>query len=697
MNVTGRADDANGFDPDFAGPQQWAEMYRRHGFQVVPAWSPAEHKQWKRPKLKGWRDLQNQKMTQAYFDQVWAENATRRNMGLITGPCSDNQFIVDLDTQKTPAAADWWNGLLAVHNNNMPLETCEQRTGGGGRQLLFRAPPGYVVPTCKTARGVDIRGWGGFAMLPPSMHESGHAYEWLPGQAPGEIDVYPAPLWLLEAIAALVKEHGGPIGARPQHDVTGDNNGQKFASSDPSISVDGFGNVVDGREQLMRDVVWHAVLELYRENPIPPPERDWPALAEGAYEEYERKVDTRIPGLSKREGLAQEYRGQNAFLGKWLAAMRRWGDEGFTRDANEPRPEPKPEIVQIEEKKDLQLYDRLNVKQIKALPDPKWLVDKLIVENALGFVFGAPSSVKTFFALDLSLSLATGQTEWWGRGIGRSGAVVYISSEGMSDLKFRIMAWEQHRGVDADDAPFWLVHESINFTKQDDIRKLLATVQAIADEAGPIAAVFVDTVSRVLPGVDENLQKDMTTFVTGCDAVRKAFGATVIGLHHVSRAGNMRGSTVIPAAGDFVIEMKREVGEEEGSFYVSKLKAGEDGWTQHFKVTKLEIGAFGTQTSLVLDPIDAPEAASKWPDQNMRDRILYAVTEGWTMGKPWSSSPQSGERYAPRIMEVKFKIPIRTGKDWMEKALIDGVLSNEIYDEHSKMRGLKVVPVVAPQ
>ena len=54
--------------------------------------------------------------------------------------------------------------------------------------------------------------------------------------------------------------------------------------------------------------------------------------------------------------------------------------------------------------------------------------------------------------------------------------------------------------------------------------KLLATVQAIADEVGPIAAVFVDTVSRVLPGAEENLQKDMTLFVKACDAVRERFG-----------------------------------------------------------------------------------------------------------------------------------------------------------------------------
>ena len=73
------------------------------------------------------------------------------------------------------------------------------------------------------------------------------------------------------------------------------------------------------------------------------------------------------------------------------------------------------------------------------------------------------------------------------------------------------------------------------------------TVQAIADETtGQIAAVFVDTVSRVLPGAEENLQKDMTRFVEACDAVRNKFGATVIGIHHTNYAGGIRGSTRDP-------------------------------------------------------------------------------------------------------------------------------------------------------
>ena len=689
MTITNRADGANGFDPDFADPPQWAAMYRAARFQPVPAWSPAERKDYKRPKLSEWRKIQGVILPQDQFDRIWAENATRKNMGVVTGECSDNLLVVDLDTQKTTAAADWWNGLLAVHNNNLPLETVEQRTGGGGRQLLFRAPAGRVVPTCKTPIGVDIRGHGGFAMLPPSLHESGNEYVWLPGQEPWEIEVAAAPDWLLDAIDALVKQHGG--GARSP----GMGEGGSRPSDGPEAQYDGFGQQTDGREETMRDVVWHAVLELYRASPVQPPEAEWVKLAEGPYEGYERRVTTRIEGISLRDGLEQEGRGWTEFLVKWRATMRKWGEPNFTQEARKPPPDPDAGVGFGTAKPDPNpnpLYERLDVKQIKAMADPKWLVERLIIENSLGFIFGAPGTVKTFLALDLSLSFATGRKEWWGRKVEHNGTVIYVSSEGFSDLKFRIMAWEQQRGVNADDASFRLIREGINFTKLEDIQKLLATIEAVvAETKTPVTAVIVDTVSRVLPGVDENLQKDMTMFVNGCDAVRRKFATTVIGLHHTARAGNMRGSTVIPGAGDFVIEMRREPGAQEGSFYVSKLKAAQDGEEQHFKMVEVAVGMAGEHTSVVLEPIDAQAAAGGWPNTNMEQRVLYAITEGWASGKPWSSSPQSGERYAPRIMDVKFQIPIKIGKEWLEKALIEGRLTNETYDTKRKIVGLKVV------
>ena len=164
-----------------------------------------------------------------------------------------------------------------------------------------------------------------------------------------------------------------------------------------------------------------------------------------------------------------------------------------------------------------------------------------------------------------------------------------------------------------------------------------------------MVAVFVDTVSRVLPGVDENLQKDMTMFIAACDAVRQTFGATVVGLHHTNAAGGFRGSTVMPGAGDFLLEVRREPGAMVGSIYAKKIKDDDDGWEQPFKVTKIELPGILARTSLVIDS-DAPPEPRDGRQQGARP-LRHAgadpagAGQGVVRGKPWShssNSPRSG-------------------------------------------------------
>ena len=178
------------------------------------------------------------------------------------------------------------------------------------------------------------------------------------------------------------------------------------------------------------------------------------------------------------------------------------------------------------------------------------------------------------------------------------------------------MPGRQHRKVSADDAPFYLIEQAINFMNVEDINTLLATVEDIAAKIkDPIAAVFVDTVSKVLPGAKEKPQEDMTLFVAACTAVRQQFRTIVFGLHHTNKDGGFRGSTVLPVAGDFIMEAKREPGAMTGSIFVHKVRDGEDGWEVHFKATKIELG--DGNSSLVVDPVGAPpkNSGSDWPSR----------------------------------------------------------------------------------
>jgi hypothetical protein len=177
------------FDPDFATPADWARLYRNCGLQVVPAVR-------KQPAIN-WRKLQNALVDDATFDSWYGPQGRYANspdMGFITGTVSGNVFVVDLDDHKNKAAAAWWQNLLHQHNFSDEPHTWQHRTGGGGRHLLFRAPPGYRVPTFQASDiGVDFRGEGGFAMLPPSRHFSGHPYRWLERYEPWEAEIADGP------------------------------------------------------------------------------------------------------------------------------------------------------------------------------------------------------------------------------------------------------------------------------------------------------------------------------------------------------------------------------------------------------------------------------------------------------------------------------------------------------------------------
>jgi hypothetical protein len=683
----------NPFDPDFAGSSEWARMYRSYGLQIVPARMPIPGGEWKMPALASWTEFQENLIPQATFDRWYGANGEhvhRQNMGILTGHCSGNVFVIDLDDQKGPEPQAWWHGLLELHNNGFDPETVQQRTGGGGRQKLFRAPMDWRAPTNKTTIHVDIRGQGGFAMITPSQHESGTEYAWLPGCAPWETEIADAPEWLLEAIDTLVAKHGSR--PRTQH------------TASPEARTNAFGTkIIEGRESYMRDMIWRVVLDWYRQCPIGPPSATESASKmEEAWTVYESCVGSRLPpeaGASNADLLELENRGHSLFANKWRREMKNWGSPRMGGEAKKQPPKPdftdefaKAEAVSTPG----DVYPFLDVDQIMDKPDPIWVVDGLINERALGFIFGPPSSLKTFIALDLSLSMAAKAATWWDRKINRQGAVVYLCREGTSSFKFRIKAWEMHRKMAARGIPFYLIEHPTNFMKPEDVAKAVATIEAIMAKAGvPVAAVVVDTVSRVLPGAEENLQRDMSLFVGACEIIQSRFQCIVIGVHHTNKNGGIRGSTVIPGAGDFLIETRRETGAMTGSIVLQKVKDGEDGVELPFKVTKLEwTTGFTSRSSLAVDPDGglkaAPAAGDGLPDMTVCREILAALAQAWLNKMPWCKSA-NGDRPAVTMIMNRWMLKREAARRLMDGWLANGIVEYDYYDKRNRLRGYRKV------
>lgn len=340
---------------------------------------------------------------------------------------------------------------------------------------------------------------------------------------------------------------------------------------------------------------------------------------------------------------------------------------------------------------ELDRYEVLSIHDLYHLPDPHFLLDRHIPEGAFGFLYGDPGCGKSFVALDWALHMACGLPDYHGDAIRTrpEASVLYLAKEGASGFKARIAAWMQDRLLPVDAEPrFKLIRQTINFMRADDIIKLLRTVKSL--DTGPIDLIVVDTVSRAMPGADENLQKEMTLFVKACDALKDATGASVLGVHHAGKSGDMRGSSVLRGAGDFVFRLARKKGADRAYLTCEKQKDAEDQWTEAYALRKVsyEHAEAGHGQSLVPQRLEANEAEETKLTSDLQTRILSAVQAAWEAGEPWSKAARARERYAVRRMVSEFDIAGDVAETWLAMWLDLGVLEERVKDARRHLKGL---------
>ena len=133
----------------------------------------------------------------------WWARWPHANVGVATGAAS-GLLVVDVDLPDGPVSLT----ELEARHGSLPA-TCEQRTGSGGRQLLFAHPGTPVRNRAGVMPGIDVRGDGGYIVVPPSLHAAGHRYEWTGRTPPAR-----APGWLLALL-----DRSRPSDHRPAREV----------------------------------------------------------------------------------------------------------------------------------------------------------------------------------------------------------------------------------------------------------------------------------------------------------------------------------------------------------------------------------------------------------------------------------------------------------------------------------------------
>lgn len=205
----------------------------------------------------------------------------------------------------------------------------------------------------------------------------------------------------------------------------------------------------------------------------------------------------------------------------------------------------------VSEPRRLRLF---SVDDLRQLPPPSWLVEPFIPDRGVSVLFGASGSLKSFLALDWTLSIAAG-TEWLGHPTA-TGPTVYLALEGGHGLLKRIEAWQQlHPDVDVSD--FRAVIDIVSLLEEGDVQLL---AEAVKEEiAEPPRVIVIDTVARAMPAGDENSARDVGLLIAASDLLARTFECSVLLVHHSGHGetGRERGSSALPGAAEARLRLSR--------------------------------------------------------------------------------------------------------------------------------------------
>lgn len=453
------------------------------------------------------------------------------NIGIVAG--ASRLCIIDLDSQNAEDHfVDQSDMDTIVAINAAPISKT-----GKGRHIIFADPSGDYGPSVgkNTELGIDIRAGVSYIVAPPSTHQNGATYEWLQNAPPAQAPIVTA--WLHEYITRRSR-HKAEVILDDGVDIPQGARNQTLFELGYSMRHKGF----------TQEAIEAALLTMNAtktEHPLS--QREVSSIARQAASYEPKDVPLLMPTVSLDELVEEK------------------------KQSGEPR------------------YRFLNETEIAALPPIDYLVDTLIPRGGYGITYGRRGSYKTFDAIDLALSICTGQPYHGLDTHGQTRIVAYIMSEGSASLNKRVKAWKQSRGIEHVPG-FYALPTSVPLPDPNARAELGVAIDALPDKPD---LIIIDTLARSIPGLDENKSQDMTTFIGIVDELRERYGAAVNPVHHAGwNSTHERGSTVIGDAADWIMAISKS---EDGDKITCKVEKVKDEETpDDYRCTFLPISGTGS-------------------------------------------------------------------------------------------------------
>lgn len=323
-------------------------------------------------------------------------------------------------------------------------------------------------------------------------------------------------------------------------------------------------------------------------------------------------------------------------------------------------------VPPIKESASLVGIDEMMALASQSLP---WLIKPFFYLDSTVCIFGPPKQFKTFVALDMALSIATGLPFMGKWEVRRPGMVIYVAGEGVFGVSHRVRAWALSKGIPdeeftTENVPFYRTKGSIPIS-DGGADEMARQCQELSDQAGlPINAIIIDTVARNFGSGNESDTKDMNQFINRCDTdIKERFGCCTVLVHHTghNERDRPRGSMVLPGAMDGLIRVTAE--EDSKLIEVAPLFYKDSETPDGFlaQPNKVDLGYVDEDG----EPIES--IALAWMGQGIIDaQERYSPDEKLLLSLV-SDEPKPSMILRDDFIHEAMKMPVQKGKNKGEK------------------------------
>lgn len=195
---------------------------------------------------------------------------------------------------------------------------------------------------------------------------------------------------------------------------------------------------------------------------------------------------------------------------------------------------------------------------------PAWLVETLWAEEGVGIVGGAPKCCKSWLALDLAMSVASGTKALGTYAVPRAGPVLLFAAEDPpATVRSRLLGLAEQRGLELERLPIHVIlSASLRLDTPGDQARLLETVSRYRPRL-----LVLDPFVR-LHRIDENSALEVSGVLAYLRDLQRQHRVAVLVVHHARKASagaeqagqTLRGSGDFHAWGDSNLYLRRRRG-----------------------------------------------------------------------------------------------------------------------------------------